>query len=171
MVERVVHLAPGASGGVDAIAPYVRALSAQGIAARAVGLPRGTAERALPAYRAAAPAGKGTIVGGQSFGGRVASLLAAEAEMGGLVLICYPLHPPGAPERWDARTEHWPRIECPVLLLSGDRDPFARLALLRDAATRLPHAELHVYPGVGHGLRAVLDDAVARIARFVRSIR
>lgn len=170
MVERLVYLAPGASGGVDAIAPYVRALSAQGIAAKTVQLPRGTAERALPAYRAAAPAGQQTVVGGQSFGGRVASLLAAEVEVGGLVLICYPLHPPGSPERWDARTEHWPRIKCPVLLLSGDRDPFARLALLRQAVERLPSAEVHFYPGVGHGLRQVLGDGVERIGRFVRAL-
>ena len=120
--------------------PYVRGLAAAGITARAVQLPRGTAERALPAYRAAAPLGPGTVVGGQSFGGRVASLLAAEGEVGGLVLICYPLHPPGAPDRWDQRTEHWPRIACPVLLLSGDRDPFARIACCarRSVACRTP---------------------------------
>jgi predicted alpha/beta-hydrolase family hydrolase len=170
MTERVVYLAPGASGGTDAIAPYLRALAAQGITARAVQLPRGTAERALPAYRVAAPAGEATVVGGQSFGGRVASLLAAESTMAGLVLICYPLHPPGAPDRWDVRTEHWPRIDCPVLLLSGDRDPFARIALLRGAIDRLSRAELHVYPGVGHGLRPVLGDAVERITQFVRGL-
>jgi predicted alpha/beta-hydrolase family hydrolase len=170
MAIRTVYLAPGASGGPDSIAPYVRGLAARGLIASAVQLPRGTAERALPAYRAAAPAGGATVVGGQSFGGRVASLLAAEAEMAGLVLICYPLHPPGAPDRSDVRTEHWPRIACPVLLLSGDRDPFARVALLRGAVERLPHADLHVYPGVGHGLRPVLEDAVERIAAFVRDL-
>jgi pimeloyl-ACP methyl ester carboxylesterase len=170
MARRVVHLAPGASGGPDSIAPYVRALVAEGIQAEAVSLPRGTAERALPAYRSAAPFDPQTVIGGQSFGGRVASLLAAEGEVGGLILICYPLHPPGAPDRWKQRTEHWPRIGCPVLLLSGDRDPFARLALLREAVDQLPNAELHVYPGVGHGLKSILDDAVARIATFVRGL-
>jgi predicted alpha/beta-hydrolase family hydrolase len=170
MATRIVYLAPGASGGPDSIAPYVRGLEANELTARAVQLPRGPAERALPVYRAAAPAGTDTVVGGQSFGGRVASLLAAETEMAGLVLICYPLHAPGSPDSWDARTEHWPRITCPVLLLSGDRDPFARIALLRGAVERLPHAELHVYPGVGHGLRPVLDDAVQRITEFVRAL-
>jgi predicted alpha/beta-hydrolase family hydrolase len=170
MVERVVHLAPGASGGTDSIAPYLRALDAQGIAAQAVQLPRGTAERALPAYRSAVPDGSASIIGGQSFGGRVASLLAAEVEMAGLILICYPLHAPGASERWEARTEHWPRISCPVLLLSGDRDPFARIALLREAVTRLPRAELHVFPGVGHGLQPVLDDAVGLMTTFIRGL-
>jgi predicted alpha/beta-hydrolase family hydrolase len=170
MATRTVYLAPGASGGPDSIAPYVRGLTAAGLAASAVALPRGTAERALPVYRAAAPHGSAAVVGGQSFGGRVASLLAAEVEVAGLVLICYPLHAPGAPDRWDVRTEHWPRIGCPVLLLSGDRDPFARIALLRGAIERLPRAELHVYPGVGHGLRPVLDDAVGRIAQFVEGL-
>jgi predicted alpha/beta-hydrolase family hydrolase len=170
MARPTVYLAPGASGGPDSIAPFVRGLEASGLSARAVDLPRGTAERALPVYRAAAPAGDATVVGGQSFGGRVASLLAAEVEMAGLILICYPLHAPGAHDRWDARTEHWPRIHCPVLLLSGDRDPFARIALLRGAVERLPNAELHVYPGVGHGLHSVLNDAVGRIARFVRAL-
>jgi predicted alpha/beta-hydrolase family hydrolase len=170
MATPTVYLAPGASGGPDSIAPYVRGLEANGLAASAVQLPRGTAERALPVYRAAAPGGSATVVGGQSFGGRVASLLAAESEVAGLVLICYPLHPPGAPDRSDARTDHWPRIKCPVLLLSGDRDPFARIALLRDAVERLPQAELHVYPGVGHGLRPVMDDAVERITAFVRGL-
>ena len=170
MTERIVHVAPGASGGLDSVRPYLRALAADGIATSPVQLPRGTAERALPAYRAAAPFGVETVVGGQSFGGRVASLLAAEGEVGGLVLICYPLHPPGRSEQWDERTEHWPRIGCPVLLLSGDRDPFARIDLLREAVKRLKRAELHVYRGVGHGLRSVLDDAVPRIAGFVRGL-
>jgi uncharacterized protein len=170
MATLTVYLAPGASGGPDSIAPYVRGLEANGLAASAVQLPRGPAERALPVYRAAAPARSGTVVGGQSFGGRVASLLAAETQMAGLVLICYPLHPPGSPDRWDVRTDHWPRITCPVLLLSGDRDPFARIALLRGAVERLPQAELHVYPGVGHGLRPVMDDGVERITAFVRGL-
>ena len=170
MVQRVVHLAPGASGGIDSISPYVRGLEARGIPAETVQLPKGTAERALPAYRAAFSAGRAGVIGGQSFGGRVASLLAAEVDVAGLVLICYPLHAPGAVDRWDQRTEHWPRIACPVLLLSGDRDPFARIGLLRQAVVRLVNAELHVYPGVGHGLRPVLDDAVDHIVSFVRSL-
>jgi pimeloyl-ACP methyl ester carboxylesterase len=57
-----------------------------------------------------------------------------------------------------------------VLLLSGDADPFARIGLLRDAVKQLPHAELHAYPGVGHGLRPVLDDALERVMDFVRAL-
>jgi hypothetical protein len=86
------------------------------------------------------------------------------------VLLSYPLHAPGAPERWDERTAHWPRIRCPVLLLSGDRDQFARIELLRTAVKRLPDAELVVYPGVRHGIGPKLEEALDRIADFARRV-
>jgi hypothetical protein len=54
-----------------------------------------------------------------------------------------------------------------VLLLSGESDPFADLELLRTAVRRLGDAELVTYPRVGHGVGPVLDDALARVARFV----
>ena len=76
------------------------------------------------------------IIGGHSFGGRVASLLAAEERPRGLVLLSYPLHPPGKPA-WESRVDHWPKIDCPVLLLSGEADPFARIDLLRQAISAL----------------------------------
>ena len=151
--------------------PFLRGLTAAGLPAEFVTLPRGTAERALPVYRAALAAAPGSLIGGQSFGGRVASLVAAEMSAAGLVLLCYPLHPPGRTERWAERTNHWERIDCPVLLLSGDRDPFARIGLLRQAVGQLAHGELHVYAGIGHGLKPVLGDAVDRIGDFARSIR
>ena len=66
-------------------------------------------------------------------------------------------------------TAHWPRIGCPVLLLSGDRDPFAKVDLLRREASSLRNAELVIYPGLGHGLLAVRADAAARIAAFLVS--
>ena len=123
----------------------------------------------MPAYLAAAPPSPGIAIGGHSFGGRVASLLAAEHAYGALVLLCYPLHPPGGSERWDERTAHWPRIECPVLLLSGDRDPFARIGLLREAVGRLRRAELVVYPGLGHGIGPVFEEAMDRVADFMKA--
>ena len=57
-----------------------------------------------------------------------------------------------------------------MLLLSGDRDPFARIELLRDAVSCLPQAELVVYPGIGHGIKARSDDAMERIAAFVHGL-
>lgn len=165
-------LAHGASGSAPSMRPYVTGLAVHDVTATAVDLPKGNAERAVSVFRrlleaAGGPAG----VGGHSYGGRVASLLCAEADAGsvtGLVLLSYPLHRPGHPET--LRIDHWRRIRCPVLLLSGESDPFARVDLLREAVSRLRHASLHTYPRVGHGLAPVLDDAVARIAAFLREL-
>ena len=169
MPATTILLAPGASGTVERLAPHAAGLRARGLAVTLVPLPRGPAERAVPVYRAAreAHAQAGTVIGGHSFGGRVASLLAAEAPPAGLVLLSYPLHAPGRQTAWDERTTHWPRIRCPVLVLSGESDPFARIDPLHRAVERLPDPTLVTYPGVGHGLASVLDDALDRIGRFV----
>jgi predicted alpha/beta-hydrolase family hydrolase len=164
-----LYLSHGASGSAAGLAPEIAALRRRGVEATAVQLPKGRAERAMPVYLAAAPPSAETAIGGHSFGGRVASLIAAEDAYGALVLISYPLHPPGGAARWDERTAHWPRISCPVLLLSGDRDPFAKVALLRDAVRRLPSADLIVYPGVGHGIGPVFDEALDQVAAFVKA--
>jgi predicted alpha/beta-hydrolase family hydrolase len=164
-------LAPGASGTVAGLRPMLTGLASRGVNAAGVTLPRGSAERALPVWRTALEGVdvRATAIGGQSFGGRVASLLAAdEPDLRALVLICFPLHPPGRPEKAAERTQHLERITCPVLFLSGESDPFARLPLLRDAVARVPAAELVTYPGVGHGLRRVLDDALDHVERFLR---
>jgi hypothetical protein len=163
-----ILLAPGASSTIEQLRPHERGLTARGLDVRLVELPRGTAERALPVYRDAVEEETGTppIIGGQSFGGRVASLLAAEDPPAALVLLSYPLHAPGRQPTWDARTAHWPQITCPVLLLSGESDPFAEIGLLRAAVARLPDPTLLTYPGVGHGVKPVLDDALDRVAAF-----
>jgi hypothetical protein len=169
------------------MAPHVAGLRARGIDARAVDLPRGRAERAIPVFaallgtgelRETEPAARRRIaVGGHSFGGRVASLAAADACAAGrpplaLVLLSYPLHAPGRSDDWDARTAHWPRLTCPVILLSGTSDPFATPMLLeRAVGERLPAAELVTYPRLGHGLVRVLDDALDRVADFVLAAR
>lgn len=170
MPEPTIFLAHGASGTADSMRPHVEGLRRRGVGAEAVSLPKGAAERAIPRYREAAPPSGAAIIGGHSFGGRVASLLAAEEPYAGLVLLSYPLHPPGRTERWEERSAHWPRIACPVLLLSGDRDPFARIELLRDAVVQLPAHELVVYPGLRHGIGPRLEDALDRIATFARSL-
>lgn len=192
-----IVLAHGASGHAGSMQPWVDGLALRGIRALAIDLPVRRAETAIDAYRRAAgldrpvdrsaadvpagedvpagqdgPADPQAIIGGHSYGGRVASLLAAAdaslptSPIRGLVLLSYPLHRPGDPA-WEARTSHWPDIRVPVLLLSGEADPFARIDLLRRAvAERLPNAELVTWPRLGHTLAPVRDAALDRIAAF-----
>ena len=165
-----ILLAPGASGDPKQLAPHAAGLRERGYEVEIVSLPKGAAERAMPVYRDAIGDDPSVLVtGGQSFGGRVASLLAADGPPAGLVLFAYPLHAPGRHEAWDERTAHWPRITSPVLLLSGESDPFARIDLLREAAGRLPNGTLVTYPGVGHGVGPVLDEALDTADAFLRA--
>ena len=147
--------------------PWVTELDAHGVHATALDLPKSNSDRAIGVFRLALEQQPGAAIGGHSFGGRMASMLAADQPVSALVLLSYPLHRPGHPE--ELRTAHWPRIECPILLLSGDRDPFAKVDLLRNEVGSLRNAELFIYPGLGHGLLAVREDAAARIAAFLRS--
>ena len=64
----------------------------------------------------------GLVIGGKSMGGRIASLIADEVEVAGLVCLGYPFHPTGKPEK--LRVEHLKTIKTPTLILQGDRDPF-----------------------------------------------
>jgi predicted alpha/beta-hydrolase family hydrolase len=170
MSGRRIYLGPGASGTIERLHPHRDALKARGLDVELVPLPKGRAERAVPVYRAAVGAAIGSaVIGGHSFGGRVASLLAAETAPAGLVLLSFPLHAPGRQEAWEERTAHFERIGCPVLLLSGESDPFATLDLLRRAVERLPDATLRTWSGVGHGLGPVLDEAMEVVAGFVGS--
>jgi len=94
------------------------------------------------------------ILGGQSYGGRQATLLAAdEPELAqALLLFSYPLHPPGKPER--LRTEHFPRLRAPALFVHGTADPFGSIAELRAAVALIP-TPTQVMPiaNAGHDLR------------------
>ena len=153
--------------------PFVEGLRARGVAAEAIDLPKRKAEDAVPAFLDTVPSAPDVVVGGHSYGGRVASLAAAlpDAPYAALVLFGYPLHPPGKPERTDDRTSHWPDIRCPVLLLSGEADPFARIELLRLTVGKLRDGELVTYPRLGHTLKPVLDDALDRVAAFLEAHR
>jgi predicted alpha/beta-hydrolase family hydrolase len=62
------------------------------------------------------------VVGGKSMGGRIASMIADEAGVAGLVCLGYPFHPPGKPEK--LRTEHLAGLKTPALILQGERDRF-----------------------------------------------
>lgn len=166
-----LYLGHGASGNAATMAPFVEGLRRRRLIVDAVDLPKRKAEEAVPSWRASVPDGPGTVAGGHSYGGRVASLAAAAgAGYAGLVLFSYPVHPPGGVERAAARVAHFPAIRCPVLLLSGESDPFARIDLLRAAVALLPSAELVTYPRLGHTLRPVLEDVLDRVAAFVATL-
>ena len=115
------------------------------------------------------------FLGGRSFGGRMTSLLLADpgAEtrrgVAGLVLLAYPLKPPGKAEVPPERMEHLPRIGVPTLFVSGDRDPFAPPALLNPVVAAAG-AEVCWIAGGDHGFRvpkAVLANT-GRTAAHVR---
>jgi uncharacterized protein len=166
-----LFLGHGASGNAASMAPFVEGLRRRGLTADAVDLPVRKAEETVPVWRSKVPDGPGTVAGGQSYGGRVATLAAAEgAGYAGLVLFCFPLHPPGRPERAAERSAHFATIDCPVLLLSGEADPFAQIKLLRAAVAKLPNAELVTYPRLGHTMKPVLEDVLDRVRAFVEGL-
>jgi predicted alpha/beta-hydrolase family hydrolase len=166
-----VFLGPGATGGVSSLRPYVDGLAVRGIEAQPVNLPGGKAERAVPAYLKQSGTGPDVVVGGRSYGGRVASLAAADSEheFAGLLLFAYPLHRPGFPEQ--LRTEHWPRIRCPVLIVQGESDPFGSPDELRREARRLREVRVVTLPRTGHSLKERLDDALAAAADWIARLR
>jgi predicted alpha/beta-hydrolase family hydrolase len=98
------------------------------------------------------------FLGGQSYGGRQASMLLAETPAAeqpkladGLLLLSYPLHPPGHPEK--PRTQHLPEIMVPVMFVSGTRDPFGTIDEI-ESARKLVLAKTLLLPveGAGHDL-------------------
>jgi predicted alpha/beta-hydrolase family hydrolase len=104
-------------------------------------------------------------IGGHSYGGRQASMLAAEQPglIAGLLLCSYPLHPPGKPEQM--RTAHFPNLKTPALFIHGVRDPFATPEELSAAVATIPAATRIVpVPRAGHELKGV--DVPGVVADF-----
>ena len=97
------------------------------------------------------------VAGGKSFGGRMTSMAQAEAPLPGvrgLVLLGFPLHPPGRPS--DSRAEHLAQVQIPMLFLQGDRDDFADLKRLKPVVTRLgERATLHLAEGGDHSFHVL----------------
>ena len=102
------------------------------------------------------------VLGGRSMGGRMCTMAAAGGTPGdtsgivlpvaGLVLICYPLHPPGKPDT--LRVEHLPRITVPCLFISGTRDAFGTPEELEHWTATIPGPVTHVWAeGKGHDLK------------------
>jgi len=121
------------------------------------------------------------FIGGKSMGGRIATHVAASGlgeSPRGIVLLGYPLHPPGRPQ--ERRDAHLPDVRCPMLFVQGSRDTFGTPAELEPvlASLRAP-ATLHVVDGGDHsfkvhggGLRQaeVFLDVQRTIAKWLRGV-
>jgi uncharacterized protein len=91
-------------------------------------------------------------LGGHSYGGRQATMLAAEEQLAdGLLLLSYPLHPPRKPQ--ELRVGHFPKLQTPAFFVHGTRDPFASVEEMESAIRLIParHALLEL-EGAGHDL-------------------
>jgi len=113
------------------------------------------------------------VMGGRSMGGRMTSMVAADvdgggpvARLAGLVLICYPLHPPAKPER--LRVEHLVDLAVPCLFVSGTRDPFGSPDELTEWTATIPAPVEHIWiEGARHDLKGADATIAAGVASFV----
>ncbi len=118
------------------------------------------------------------VIGGKSMGGRIASMVADEARVRGLVCLGYPFHPPGRPDK--LRTEHLATLRTPTLICQGDRDPFGT----RDEVPGFGLSKaiaVHWSPDGDHGLKprkksgftedGNMTDAVTAIAKFMHNLQ
>ena len=103
------------------------------------------------------------ILGGHSYGGRQATLLAAEnpAIADALLLLSYPLHPPRKVEQ--LRTQHFPRLRTSALFIHGTRDPFGSIAEMTAAIAAIPaRHQLVAIEKAGHELGAAAAAVILR---------
>ena len=103
-------------------------------------------------------------LGGHSYGGRQASMLAAEEPglIDALLLLSYPLHPPRKPNQ--LRTAHFPKLQTPAMFVSGSRDPFGSLDELKSAVALIPApVNLLEIDGAGHDLGRDPSKVTVRI--------
>ncbi len=109
-------------------------------------------------------------VGGRSFGGRMCSMAVAEGlPVAALVLVSYPLHPPGKPDR--LRTEHFPALAVPCLFVSGRRDAFATPAELERETGAIPGAVTLVFVDGDHSLRRSEAEVADEVAGWLGDLR
>jgi predicted alpha/beta-hydrolase family hydrolase len=105
-------------------------------------------------------------VGGRSFGGRMCSMAVAEGlEAAALVLVSYPLHPPGKPDR--LRTEHFGALAVPCLFVSGRRDAFATPDELARETTAIPGDVTLSFVDGDHSLRKSERGAAEIVADWL----
>ena len=131
------------------------------------------------------PRGQKLLIGGKSLGGRVASMIADElyehGDITGLVCLGYPFHPPAKPDQ--LRTAHLAGLQCPALIVQGERDPFGNRAEIEAlplsqsiAFTWIGDGDHDLRPRAGSGFTragnlATAADAVAAFAARVAPAR
>ena len=95
------------------------------------------------------------VIGGRSMGGRAASMRAAEGfACDGLLLLAYPVHPPGRPQQ--LRSAHLPAIRVPALCINGTRDDFCTPRLMEEVLTTVqPTFRMHWIPGADHSFHVL----------------
>jgi predicted alpha/beta-hydrolase family hydrolase len=193
--RRAFILAHGAGAGQQSawIVNAARALTALGVQVVTFNFPYTEHGRKLPdrgpiledCYRAVIAAAHRELhpaalfIGGKSMGGRIATQVAAahqELDIAGLVLLGYPLHPPGRPQQ--RRDAHLPAIRQPMLFVQGSRDAFGTRDELAPVIAAIgPHASMHVVEGGDHSFKvagrdkhaqdAVLNDVWRAVAAWI----
>jgi len=173
-------LAHGAGAGMDHpfLVGFAQALAADGVAVLRFNFPYveagrrmpGPAAHAIATWRAAMSSlaeqvrGVPAFAAGKSYGGRMASMAAAEGviEPRGLVYLGYPLHPPGEPEK--LRAVHLPLVTAPQLFLEGTNDPFVQPhSQLREAVASCPDASITWIEGGGHSFEVARNRRPAEV--------
>jgi predicted alpha/beta-hydrolase family hydrolase len=185
---RGLVLAPGASAGRDqsALVAMDRAVAADGVVVSRIDFPYRLAGRRAPdklpvlvetvvtAARAVAEEAGAeqdeVALGGRSMGGRICSMAVAEGlPAAALVLVSYPLHPPGRPGR--LRTEHFAAIGVPCLFVSGTRDVFGTRDELTSAVAAIPAPVTLVFvEGGDHGLRRRDAEVAATVRDWLAAL-
>ena len=108
-------------------------------------------------------------IGGRSFGGRMCSMAAASGlEVAAVVLVSYPLHPPGQAER--LRTSHFPELHVPCLFVSGRRDAFATPEELERETALIPGEVTIVIVDGDHSLRRTEGVAAEAVAQWIVAV-
>ena len=179
-------LAHGAGAGQRStfMVDFARAISSLGVDVITFNFPYTEQRRRIPdrapvleaCYRAVIasvharlPAAKRALfIGGKSMGGRIATQVAAAdpaLPIAGLVLLGYPLHPPGRPT--ERRDKHLPAVGRPMLFVQGARDAFGTPAELAPIVEAIgPSASIHVVAGSDHSLKLARKDPAAQAAAY-----